>query len=57
MSSKEIWVLLEKLTTDDIQVLITMSIRYLEKNRGIDFNSIIKDIKGARKYLDDKYRK
>lgn len=55
MNSKEIWNLLESLKTEDIQVLITMSVRYLEYNRGIDFKTIIKDLKETKKILDNKY--
>ncbi len=55
MNSKEIWNLLESLETADIQVLITMSVRYLEYNRGINFKTIIKDIKETKRVLDNKY--
>ena len=40
--------------TKEIKVLINMSIRYLEMVRNEDFNSIIKDIKGARKYIESR---
>ena len=52
MNSKQIWNLLEKLETQNIQILIDMSVRYLEYNRGLDFKTIIKDIKNTKKALD-----
>ena len=55
MNSKEIWNLLESLETKDIQVLLTMSVRYLEYNRNINFKKIIKDIKESKRVLDNKY--
>lgn len=57
MNSKEIWSLLESLETKDIQILVSMSTRYLEYNRGIDFKTIISDLKENKKVLDKKYIK
>lgn len=57
MNSKEIWDLLESLETKDIQVLLTMAVRYLEYNRNINFKTIIKDIKETKRVLDNKYYK
>jgi len=55
MNSKELWNLLESLETADIQTLISMSVRYLEYNREIDFKTIIKNIKEDKKILDRRY--
>lgn len=55
MNSKELWNLLESLETADIQTLISMSVRYLEYNRKIDFKAIIKEIKNTKKILDRRY--
>ena len=55
MNSKEMWSLLENLETKDIQLLVTMSIRYLEYNRKINFKKIIKDIENTKKLLDVRY--
>ena len=54
MSSEKLWNILEDLTTKEIQIMISMSIRYLEMNRQVDFKDILKDIKGCRKYLERK---
>lgn len=51
MNSKEMFEFFEKSTTREIQILISMAIRYLEEKREVEFKNIIKDIKGARKYL------
>lgn len=52
MNSKETWKLLESLETKDIQTLVFMSIRYLEKNRKVDFKEFMKSIKELRKQLE-----
>ena len=45
MNSKELWELLEKSTTQDIQTMVFMSIIYLEKNRNVPIKEQLKDIK------------
>jgi len=45
MNSKELWEFLENSSTEDIQVFVTMSIRYLIMARGLELKNILKDIK------------
>lgn len=47
MNSKQIWNLLEDMQTIDIQILISMSIIYLIKDRNKNKKNIIKDIKNT----------
>lgn len=54
MGSARAYAMLEDMTTKEIQVLISMSIQYLEMNRQVDFKDILKDIKGCRKFLKRK---
>lgn len=51
MNSEELWNMLENMKTSEIQTLILMSIRYLEKERYVDFKDQLKDIKKVHKML------
>lgn len=51
MNSEELWNMLENMKTSEIQTLISMSIRYLEKERYVDFKDQLKDIKKVHKML------
>ena len=52
MNSKELFNKLETLNDDDIELMISMSIRYLEKNRGFSFKDILNGIKVYHKVLE-----
>ena len=52
MTSKELWKLLEKSTTQDIQTMVFMSVMYLEKNRNVPIKEQIKDIKHLKGRLE-----
>lgn len=54
MNSVDIWNLLKSLDTKDIKILISMSIKYLEEDREVNFKDIIKDIKECRKMFENK---
>ncbi len=51
MNSEELWNMLKNMKTSEIQTLISMSIRYLEKERYVDFKDQLKDIKKVHKML------
>lgn len=54
MNSKELYNMLEKLNDKDIELVISMSIRYLEKKRDIRFKDILSDIKIYHKILESR---
>lgn len=51
MNSKDLWNLLERLSDNDIQLLITMSARYLEAKRNKKLKNIIEDMKYCINYV------
>lgn len=51
MNSKELFDLLERLSSKDIQVMATMSVRYLVKSRNKKLNEILRDIKKVNKAM------
>lgn len=52
MNSLEIYNMLEKMDDKHIQILINVSIKYLEKNRNIKYKEIMKDIKNLHKIMN-----
>lgn len=52
MTSKEMFNMFEEMTTKELQILITMAIQYLNKNRQVEFKQIMKDIKNVHKLLE-----
>ena len=54
MNSKEMYDMFDKQTNKQLQMLISMAIIYLEKDRLMDFKDIMKDIKGCRKHVNKK---
>ena len=51
MNSEELWNMFENMETKEIQVMVSIAIRYLEKERYIDFKDQLKDIKKVHKML------
>lgn len=49
MSSKQMYDIFNDLTTKELQIFLTMGVIYLQKNRNIDFKTIIKDFKNCNK--------
>lgn len=45
MSSARMFTMFEDLSTKELQILVSMAIQYLEKNRGVAFKQQLKDIK------------
>ena len=49
MNSKQLWNMLEDMQTIDINILVSMSVIYLIKDRNRNLKEIIKDIKNTCK--------
>ena len=52
MTSKQLYDMLESMKDEDIELVISMSIRFLEKKRDIRFKDILSDIKVYREVLE-----
>lgn len=51
MNSEQLWKMFNEMQTKEIRVMVSMAIRYLEKERYIDFKEQLKDIKKVHKML------
>lgn len=56
MSSKQMYDIFDDLTTKELQIFLTMGVIYLQKNRNINFKTIIKDFNNCNKKADLKKR-